>query len=95
MALVGPRPTVDTDYQRMTLRQQERALVRPGMTGLAQVSGGASLLWPDRIELDLQYIDRYRLSLDLWICAQTVGADLQRASRHQSCGGEMNGVKNP
>ena len=71
MSLVGPRPTVAEDYERMTDRQRDRALVKPGITGLAQISGAASITWPERIVYDLEYIEQYRLALDLKILAQT------------------------
>jgi len=71
MSLVGPRPTVSGDYLRMNCRQQERALVKPGITGLAQISGAAAITWPERIEYDLQYIASYSLLLDLRILAST------------------------
>ena len=71
MSLVGPRPTVAEDYQRMTPRQRERCVVRPGITGLAQIRGNTSLSWPERIEWDLRYIDERSLWLDLRILAET------------------------
>lgn len=72
MSLVGPRPTVRDDYERMTPAQRRRAAVKPGLTGLAQVHGGTALFWPERIALDLKYIDEYSLWLDLKILLRTV-----------------------
>lgn len=71
MSLVGPRPTVEEDYRRMAAEQQRRCSVRPGLTGLAQIRGGTSLTWPQRIELDCAYINRCSLMLDLRILAET------------------------
>lgn len=71
MSLVGPRPTVAADFARMTPAQQRRAAVRPGLTGLAQVSGNTGLSWPRRIEYDIMYVNEHNLLLDLGIIAQT------------------------
>jgi lipopolysaccharide/colanic/teichoic acid biosynthesis glycosyltransferase len=71
MALVGPRPTVQVQVDRYTERQRSRLLVRPGITGWAQVNGRASLPWAERIELDLHYIEHASLRLDLTILAAT------------------------
>jgi lipopolysaccharide/colanic/teichoic acid biosynthesis glycosyltransferase len=71
MALVGPRPTVFDDYERMTEEQRGRFLVSPGLTGLAQISGNTTLKWPERIQFDLKYIERKSLMYDLQIIART------------------------
>jgi lipopolysaccharide/colanic/teichoic acid biosynthesis glycosyltransferase len=71
MALVGPRPTVVSDYERMDARQRRRFRVRPGMTGLAQIRGNTALPWPERIEWDLRYVERQSVFLDLSIMAET------------------------
>ena len=67
MSLVGPRPTIQVQVDNYTDRQRGRLAVRPGLTGWAQVNGRASLPWPERIELDLEYIERASLRLDLRI----------------------------
>lgn len=72
MSIVGPRPTVETDYGRMTPRQRQRALAKPGLTGLAQVNGAAGLYWPERIEYDLKYIKTVSFVLDLKILFKTL-----------------------
>lgn len=72
MSLVGPRPTVREDHDRMTVRQRRRVTVKPGITGLAQICGGTSLLWPQRIEYDLQYIDQKSIWLDLTVLFRTL-----------------------
>jgi len=71
MSLVGPRPTVQVQVDRYTERQRGRLAVRPGITGWAQVQGRASLPWHERIELDLVYVERASLALDLRILALT------------------------
>jgi lipopolysaccharide/colanic/teichoic acid biosynthesis glycosyltransferase len=71
MAVVGPRPTVQEQVDRYTERQRRRLEVKPGITGWAQVNGRASLPWPDRIELDVWYVENRSLRLDLRILAKT------------------------
>ncbi|MCA9259097.1 MAG: sugar transferase [Planctomycetales bacterium] len=73
MSLVGPRPTVAADYERMNARQKCRTEVPPGLTGLAQISGNTSLSWPQRIELDLQYVAGMSWRLDAYVLAKTFG----------------------
>jgi lipopolysaccharide/colanic/teichoic acid biosynthesis glycosyltransferase len=72
MALVGPRPTVQEQVDRYTERQRRRLAVKPGITGWAQVNGRTSLPWPERIELDVWYVEHRSLRLDLRILAKTV-----------------------
>ena len=67
MSLVGPRPTIQVQVDQYTDRQRGRLAVRPGLTDWAQVNGRASLPWPKRIELDLEYIERASLRMDLRI----------------------------
>jgi lipopolysaccharide/colanic/teichoic acid biosynthesis glycosyltransferase len=71
MAIVGPRPTVQEQVDRYTKRQRRRLDVRPGITGWAQVNGRTSLPWPERIELDVWYVEHRSLRLDLRILAKT------------------------
>jgi lipopolysaccharide/colanic/teichoic acid biosynthesis glycosyltransferase len=72
MAMVGPRPTVQEQVDRYTDRQRRRLEVKPGITGWAQVNGRTSLPWPERIELDVWYVEHRSLRLDLRILARTV-----------------------
>jgi lipopolysaccharide/colanic/teichoic acid biosynthesis glycosyltransferase len=69
MSLVGPRPTLQVQVAQYTDRQRRRLEARPGLTGWAQVNGRASLPWPERIELDIWYIENATLRLDLKILA--------------------------
>jgi lipopolysaccharide/colanic/teichoic acid biosynthesis glycosyltransferase len=71
MAIVGPRPTVQAQVDRYTERQRRRLEVKPGITGWAQVNGRTSLPWPERIELDVWYVENRSLALDLRILAMT------------------------
>jgi lipopolysaccharide/colanic/teichoic acid biosynthesis glycosyltransferase len=71
MAIVGPRPTVQAQVDRYTERQLRRLEVKPGITGWAQVNGRTSLPWPERIELDVWYVEHRSLWLDLRILAKT------------------------
>jgi lipopolysaccharide/colanic/teichoic acid biosynthesis glycosyltransferase len=71
MAVVGPRPTVQEQVDRYTERQRRRLEVKPGITGWAQVNGRTSLPWPERIELDVWYVEHRSLALDLRILAKT------------------------
>ena len=72
LAIVGPRPTVSEQVDLYTDHQRRRLEVRPGITGWAQVNGRASLPWPERIELDVWYVQHRSLWLDLRILARTV-----------------------
>jgi lipopolysaccharide/colanic/teichoic acid biosynthesis glycosyltransferase len=67
MSLVGPRPTLQVQVDQYTDRQRRRLEARPGLTGWAQVNGRASLPWPERIELDIWYLENATLRLDLKI----------------------------
>jgi lipopolysaccharide/colanic/teichoic acid biosynthesis glycosyltransferase len=64
MSIVGPRPTVQVQVDRYDDRQRGRLLAKPGLTGWAQVNGRASLPWPERIELDVHYVEHASPILD-------------------------------
>jgi lipopolysaccharide/colanic/teichoic acid biosynthesis glycosyltransferase len=78
MSLIGPRPVPLPHLERYDERQRRRLEVRPGLTGWAQVHGRASLPWPERIELDVWYVEHQSLSLDARILAKTAGVLLRR-----------------
>ena len=67
MSIIGPRPTVPVQVAQYTERQRGRLALKPGITGWAQVNGRASLPWPERIELDISYLEHASLRLDLRI----------------------------
>jgi lipopolysaccharide/colanic/teichoic acid biosynthesis glycosyltransferase len=71
MAIVGPRPTIPAQVVDYTPEQHRRHEVRPGLTGWAQVQGRAGIPWEQRIELDVEYVDRRSLWLDVRILAKT------------------------
>jgi lipopolysaccharide/colanic/teichoic acid biosynthesis glycosyltransferase len=71
MSIIGPRPTVPVQVAQYTERQRGRLLVKPGITGWAQVNGRAALPWPERIELDLFYVEHRSMALDLRILARS------------------------
>jgi lipopolysaccharide/colanic/teichoic acid biosynthesis glycosyltransferase len=71
MSIVGPRPTLPVQVEQYSERQRGRLAVKPGITGWAQVNGRAALPWPERIELDLFYVQNQSLALDLKIMARS------------------------
>lgn len=73
MSLVGPRPTIMSQVENYSEYQLQRLNVRPGMTGLAQVNGNIYLDWEERINYDIQYVNRFTILLDLKILLKTVG----------------------
>lgn len=78
MSLVGPRPLL-VEYKDLYSKEQfRRHEVRPGITGLAQVSGRNSLSWGDRFNLDIEYVDKYNLFIDTKILFMTVIKVLKR-----------------
>lgn len=78
MSLVGPRPLLPRYVPYYTERERLRHTVRPGMTGLAQVSGRNALSWEERLELDVQYVENYSFRLDLKILLLTVKKVISR-----------------
>lgn len=78
MSLVGPRPLLVEYLDRYTPTQARRHEVRPGLTGLAQVSGRNDQTWDERLRLDVEYVDTWTVAGDLRILARTVGAVLRR-----------------
>jgi lipopolysaccharide/colanic/teichoic acid biosynthesis glycosyltransferase len=80
LSIVGPRPQLVRDMTFMTAEQRRRHDVRPGLTGLAQVNGRNNITWEQKINYDLQYIDRgITLFGDIKIILQTVGKVLKRS----------------
>lgn len=72
MSLVGPRPLLTEYLDRYTAEQARRHEVRPGITGLAQVSGRNAIGWQDRLELDVQYVDSRSFCQDIRILIATL-----------------------
>lgn len=74
MSLVGPRPPLDHEVAQYDTDMAQRLRVRPGMTGLWQVSGRSDLSWSEAIRLDLYYVDNWSMVQDLTILARTFSA---------------------
>ncbi len=74
MSLVGPRPQQEWEVETYTDIARRRLNVRPGMTGLWQVSGRSRLTWEEALRLDLYYRDNWSLLVDLTIMTKTVKA---------------------
>ena len=72
MSIVGPRPQLVEFLEHYTPEQMRRHEVKPGMTGLAQVSGRNNLDWEDKFKLDIEYVDKHTLGLDFKIMFKTV-----------------------
>jgi len=78
MSLVGPRPLLMQYLDRYTPEQARRHEVRPGITGWAQINGRNALSWEEKFALDVWYVDRVSLALDLRIIGATVGKIVKR-----------------
>jgi exopolysaccharide biosynthesis polyprenyl glycosylphosphotransferase len=76
MSLIGPRPPLPREVARYQHDVRRRLLVKPGITGLWQVSGRSDLPWDETVRLDLSYVENWSLGLDLAILARTVRAVL-------------------
>jgi len=73
MSLVGPRPLLMQYLPRYSAEQARRHEVKPGITGLAQVSGRNALSWEEKFALDVRYVDEWSLGLDARILLRTLG----------------------
>ncbi|WP_017974058.1 sugar transferase [Actinopolyspora halophila] len=78
MSLVGPRPPLPDETASYEPEVHRRFMVRPGMTGLWQVSGRSDLSWSESVRLDLRYVENWSLTLDMMILWKTVRAVLGR-----------------
>lgn len=76
MSVVGPRPMLPFQADRCDDEQRRRFDVRPGLTGWAQVNGRNALSWPDRIALDVDYVQNQSIMMDMRIIAATATAIL-------------------
>lgn len=72
MSFIGPRPNLPFQYKELNDIQKQRYLVKPGITGLAQINGRNKIKWEERINYDLIYIKNYNLLLDMWILYKTI-----------------------
>jgi exopolysaccharide biosynthesis polyprenyl glycosylphosphotransferase len=71
MSLVGPRPALPTEAVRYAEHVRRRLVVKPGLTGLWQVSGRSDLTWDESVRLDIRYVENWSLALDLQILWKT------------------------
>jgi lipopolysaccharide/colanic/teichoic acid biosynthesis glycosyltransferase len=76
MSLVGPRP-VPAEVESFADHELRRLLVKPGMTGLWQVSGRSDLAWQERVRLDLYYVENWSPVLDIVIMFRTISVVLR------------------
>jgi exopolysaccharide biosynthesis polyprenyl glycosylphosphotransferase len=74
MSLVGPRPPLPGEVARYDTSVSRRLLVKPGLTGLWQISGRSDLPWEEAVRLDLRYVENWSLAMDLLILVKTVRA---------------------
>jgi lipopolysaccharide/colanic/teichoic acid biosynthesis glycosyltransferase len=79
MSLVGPRPLLMHYLPLYSERQRRRHEVKPGVTGWAQINGRNATPWPERLEMDVWYVENRSLWLDLKILALTIPRALQRS----------------
>ena len=78
MSVVGPRPPLRREVEAYDDDVQRRLLVKPGVTGLWQVSGRSDLPWDKAVRLDLSYVDNWSMVGDVLIIAKTIRAVLER-----------------
>ena len=78
MSFVGPRPTLPYQVENYSERQRTRLLMRPGVTGWAQVNGRNNLTWSEKIEYDIEYVEKFSLWFDIRICLKTVAVVLKQ-----------------
>ncbi len=74
MSLVGPRPPLESEVAAYEEDVHRRLLVKPGLTGLWQVSGRSDLSWEDSVRLDLYYVENWSFTSDLRILMRTLRA---------------------
>ncbi len=78
MSFVGPRPNLPEQYEKLNEIQKQRTLIKPGITGLAQINGRNTIPWEKRIYYDLIYIKNFSLLLDIFILYKTVFVVLKK-----------------
>ncbi|MGY1741761.1 MULTISPECIES: sugar transferase [unclassified Blastococcus] len=82
MSLVGPRPPLPGEVARYDTQVSRRLLVKPGLTGLWQISGRSNLPWEEAVRLDLRYVENWSMAMDLMILAKTFRAVLGRSGAY-------------
>lgn len=85
MSIVGPRPTLPYQVKKYNSNQVRRLEIKPGITGLAQVSGRNSLSWEEKIKYDLDYIGNVKFLKDICIIFKTIVVVLQKENVEFTC----------
>lgn len=80
MSLVGPRPLLPEYLDYYSPQEQKRHLVRPGITGLAQINGGNNLSWEEKFQLDVAYVDQMSLKKDIGIFLKSFSYIFKKSS---------------
>lgn len=93
MSLVGPRPLLVEYIPLYSPKQWRRHEVKPGITGLAQVSGRNNVDWEDRFNIDVDYVDNFSLILDLKILFKTISKVIKRDGINQEGNATMEKFK--
>lgn len=87
MSIIGPRPTLTYHpwpFEEYSERQRERFDVRPGVTGWAQINGRKNLAWPERLELDVHYVENMAFKLDCKIVFKTIKKVVMMSDNHNA-----------
>lgn len=82
MSVIGPRPALPRQLAEYDENGKKRLLVRPGLSGLAQIHGNIYLTWPERWVYDARYVDECSLGLDLWIIWRTIAVAIRGEERY-------------
>jgi exopolysaccharide biosynthesis polyprenyl glycosylphosphotransferase len=82
MSMVGPRPPLPGEVEKYLQDTHRRLTVKPGMTGLWQISGRSDLSWEDSVRLDLRYVENWSLTSDFVIMLRTLGAVLRSSGAY-------------
>ena len=82
MSLVGPRPPLPDETEKYAKHVHRRLVVKPGITGLWQVSGRSNLSWDESVRLDLRYVENWSFTLDLQILWKTISALLHKSGAY-------------
>jgi lipopolysaccharide/colanic/teichoic acid biosynthesis glycosyltransferase len=77
MSLVGPRPPLPCEVDEEGIYAHRRFMVKPGLTGLSQISGRSDLSWDDSVRVDVRYVENWSLAFDFMILWKTLGAVLR------------------
>ena len=82
MSLVGPRPALPDEADKYLEHVRRRLVVKPGLTGLWQVSGRSDLSWEESVRLDLRYVENWSFALDLQIIWKTLSVLVRRSGAY-------------